>query len=113
MFPWGNEITCSLAQYKDCPSKSLSVGSLPDGASPYGALDMAGNVWEWVNDWYDLGYYSRSPEENPTGPLDGEYRVIRGGSWGFEPWYVRSTYRLRDHPYDSVNETGFRCALTS
>ena len=81
-FPWGEESpTCSLAQFRDCSGETKPVGSFPAGASPYGALDMAGNVWEWVGDWYDGGYYSQSPSENPQGPDSGEYRVIRGGSW--------------------------------
>ena len=57
------------------------VGSYPSGASQVGALDMAGNVWEWVNDWYGDTYYSTSPYANPPGPVTGPYKVVRGGSW--------------------------------
>jgi len=57
------------------------VGSYPEGASPYGALDMAGNVWEWIYDWYDKNYYKISPYKNPTGPESGSVRAQRGGSW--------------------------------
>jgi formylglycine-generating enzyme required for sulfatase activity len=55
------------------------VGFYPSGASPYGVMDMAGNVWEWVNDWYDGSYYSVSPGSNPQGPTMGSKRVLRGG----------------------------------
>ena len=58
-----------------------AVGSYPSGASPYGLLDMAGNVWEWVHDWYSSTYYSTSPYDNPTGPDTGTYKVLRGGGW--------------------------------
>jgi formylglycine-generating enzyme required for sulfatase activity len=57
------------------------VGSYPQGTSPYGALDMTGNVWEWVNDWWQSDYYSVSPDENPPGPTTGTYKVLRGGYW--------------------------------
>jgi formylglycine-generating enzyme required for sulfatase activity len=60
------------------------VGSYPAGASPDGALDMSGNVWEIVADWYDASYYSSSPGQNPTGPASGVTHVIRGGSWYFD-----------------------------
>ena len=69
------------------------VGSYPTGASPYGALDMAGNVWEWVNDWYDADYYGVSPYSNPPGPPSGSYKVLRGGSWDDSWDYVRAAYR--------------------
>ena len=62
-----------------CVGDTDAVGSYPAGASPYGALDMAGNVWEWLNDWYNGSYYSSSPGSNPPGPATGSYRVLRGG----------------------------------
>ena len=68
-----------------CVGDTSAVGSYPAGASPYGALDMAGNVWEWVNDWYDGSYYSSSPGSNPPGPATGSYRVLRGGDWSATP----------------------------
>jgi formylglycine-generating enzyme required for sulfatase activity len=81
-YPWGDQApNCTLANYSSCVGDTAQVGSYPLGASPYGALDMAGNVWEWVNDWYDSGYYSVSPYSNPQGPDSGIYRVLRGGSW--------------------------------
>ncbi len=90
-FPWGNSSPdCSLGNFmvddKTCVGDTAKVGSYPDGASPYGVLDMAGNAAEWVADWYDAGYYSFSPSRNPLGPDSGQYKVLRGGAyqWG---WY--------------------------
>jgi formylglycine-generating enzyme required for sulfatase activity len=88
-YPWGNSFpTCTLASLvslafgtSPCVMNTTAVGSYPAGASPYGALDMAGNVWEWVNNWYSGTYYSQSPASNPTGPASGDYRVLRGVSW--------------------------------
>ena len=89
------------------------MGSYPQGASPYGALDMAGNVWEWVADWYDSGYYSQSPTRNPLGPDSGEERVLRGSSWAERQWGVRCAYRLKYLPEDRHDNVGFRCARGS
>ena len=79
------------------------MGSYPSGASPYGALDMAGNVWEWVNDWYDGNYYGVSPYRNPPGPASGSYKVLRGGSWLNDAYYVRAANRDYDNPADSYH----------
>ena len=85
------------------------VGHYPDGASPFGVLDMAGTVWEWVWDFYDAGYYTNSPAENPTGPEQGEYHVLRGGSWNEPANEVRGANRhYLNNP--SYNDVGFRCA---
>ncbi|MBI9043582.1 MAG: formylglycine-generating enzyme family protein [Anaerolineaceae bacterium] len=112
-YPWGEGIDSSLANYGQNVNDTTKVGSYPQGASPYGALDMAGNVWEWVLDWYDSDYYSNSPAENPQGPSTGEYRVLRGGSWGYYGMLPRSAHRLRHDPSNDVSGLGFRCALSN
>jgi len=114
-YPWENEwdarkCRCSRNNWGDAGSTS-PVGSFPQGISPYGVYDMAGNVWEWCADWYDKGYYSISPKSNPTGPSSGQFRVLRGGSW-FDgtPDSIRVSYRDRYDPMNMFDVVGFRCA---
>ena len=96
LYPWGNLIDCSLANYRGkkgyCVGDTTEVGDYPKGASIYGTLDMAGNVDQWVADWYDANYYNWSPSFNPLGAASSQYRVLRGGPWngGFE--VVRSDF---------------------
>ncbi len=109
-YPWGNVAPDStLLNYNSNVGDTTAVGSYPTGASPYGVMDMAGNVWEWVNDWYQSDYYSVSPDSNPQGPATGEYRVLRGGSWLSGVNLVRSAYRGLSHPDLWYNDFGFRC----
>ena len=90
---------------------SAPVGSFPDGVSPFGLLDMAGNVEEWVQDWHDPYYYRRSKEtRNPTGPAKGSKKVIKGGSYGTDKWHIRVATRLWGRPSDRSVQLGFRCA---
>jgi len=87
----------------------MPVGSFKDGASQYGAFDMAGNVLEWVQDWYDRDYYSASPRRNPPGPASGSYRVVRGGSFFVEPFDLRSSARFMAWPsFRAYRMIGFR-----
>ncbi|HSL44989.1 MAG TPA: SUMF1/EgtB/PvdO family nonheme iron enzyme [Anaerolineales bacterium] len=112
LYAWGNEIDCSLANYDICMGSTVAVGSYPSNASPFGALDMTGNVVEWVADWYGEDYYQNSPSSNPPGPDSGEQRVLRGGSWdGHTDYEVRITHRFTEPPDDSLDDGGFRCVL--
>jgi eukaryotic-like serine/threonine-protein kinase len=112
-YPWGNAaLTCSLANYggtNGCEGDTSEVGNYAAGASPYGVMDMAGNVWEWVNDWYDANYYSVSPDSNPQGPATGTNRALRGGSWFSNVNRVRSAYRNLSLPVNWADHVGFRC----
>ena len=112
LYPWGGAPpTCDLANYKGCVGRPAPVGSYPAGASPYGALDMAGNVWEWAADWYESGYYIRAPVENPPGPGSGAWRVLRGGAWYDEPGRLRTAGRGWYEPRPQSINVGFRCAV--
>jgi formylglycine-generating enzyme required for sulfatase activity len=88
------------------------VGRYEGGKSPYGAYDMAGNVWEWVADWYDKDYYRSSPARNPQGPASGAQAVLHGGGWSSEALSVRAPYRSRYAPANRDDTFGFRCAKT-
>lgn len=88
------------------------VGSYPDGASPYGVLDMSGNVWERVIDWYSDTYYVDSPAHNPAGPASGTHHIIRGGSWSRMARYVRVASRYRYLQLNRSSGLGFRCVST-
>lgn len=115
-YPWGDrQPDCSLANSYNiftseyCVGDTAATGSYPAGASPYGVLDMAGNVWEWVNDWYSSSYYNASPAVNPPGPVTGEYKVLRGGGWNYH--FLRVAYRYGEAaPVLLISTIGFRCA---
>lgn len=116
-YPWGDtEPDCSYANFY-CGGywvgDTSEVGSYEKGASYYGVYDMAGNIWEWVNDWYDSGYYSTSPDSNPTGPETGTYKVLRGGSWYNLPYPIRASDRYNNGPNGTYYFYGFRCACSS
>lgn len=114
-YPWGNTAPdCSLVAFRTdtfCTEDTASVDSYPQGAGVYGALGMAGGVWEWVNDWYDAGYYAVSPGINPTGPITGTQHVIRGGGWDAFPYDLRVSNRGRGAPQVQNPNLGFRCAV--
>jgi formylglycine-generating enzyme required for sulfatase activity len=112
-YPWGEGLDCDHAHYAGCGAGTVSVGSKLKGASPYGALDMVGNVWEWVADWYDPGYYSQSPGHNPPGPDSGTAKVLRGGSWHSNQRFARCAYRVGGNPRYWYFYVGFRCARGS
>jgi eukaryotic-like serine/threonine-protein kinase len=140
-YPWGNDYDCAMGNFDDeleldasimpnthngCDGfvRTAPAGSFPDGASPYGVLDMGGNVWEWVYDAFlevdpltttVTNYYAISPRENPQGvdPALTDYRVVRGGSWSMLFGFGRGAYRLWYGLDDAYEDIGFRCALSA
>lgn len=110
-YPMGETINCNMANYSDCQSDTTAVDMFEKGKSAYGVYGMAGNVYEWVADWYDSAYYESSPRINPLGPAIGRYRVMRGGSWSNPIDILRSTNRSWSLPLVSSSTAGFRCVL--
>jgi formylglycine-generating enzyme required for sulfatase activity len=105
-YPWGDIIDSSKANYNNNVGDTTKVGSYPP--NNYGLYDMAGNVWEWCNDWYDSNYYNNSPTNNPQGPSSGTYRVIRGGGFCNVANYCRCAFRYSGSPRNSGTILGFR-----
>ena len=130
-YPWGNDPDPTLVNFCDAgclltgnrdqtyPTHNdgwpqmAEVGSFPEGASPVGALDMAGNVAEWVADWFGETYYAHSPAEDPTGPDTGSLRIVRGGAWGVSLEDTRSTGRSPFDPGTQIVGLGARCAISA
>ncbi len=111
-YPWGNQWDPRKCSNRGNSHSTQPVGGYPAGASPYGALDMAGNVWEWCADWYGESSYRSTPARNPTGPTSGQHRVLRGGSWECDlPAAFRAARRDYEHtvPGDRDNYDGIRC----
>ena len=118
-YPWGDALpTCFLANYNPGPycvsgGDTNAVGARsPAGDSPYGAQDMAGNVWEWVADWYASAYYGSSPSTDPAGPASGTARGARGGSWFNDATYLRAASRGVADAIVQSKLIGLRCART-
>ena len=118
-WPWGDTFSqrlknkmrhANVAHAEDGFQHLAPVGHYPTGASPYGALDMAGNVWEWTADWYSDTYYHRSEERNPAGPGIGSRRVVRGGSWLNPSNLSRCSTRIGQYPNIGTSFIGFRLA---
>jgi serine/threonine-protein kinase len=110
-YPWGNDApNKGLLNYNYNVGDTNEVGKYPAGKSIYNAYDMAGNVWEWVNDWDSDTYYKSSPSSNPLGPDSGGIKVLRGGSWSVDVSFVRSAIRFGDVPSETYYDYGFRCA---
>jgi len=107
-YPWGNEF--DPARLNASRGGTVPGGSYEAGKSPCGAYDMAGNVWEWVNDWYQSDYYSSSPRTNPQGPTAGTHKALRGGAWDPSGGDSRSADRGALSPGSRGNTIGFRCA---
>jgi len=112
-YPWGNNSPDnSLLNFNSNKGGTTSVGSYQSGVSPYGLYDMAGNVWEWCNDWYDSNYYSSSPNSNPQGSTSGSGRLGRGGSWYFGAADVRCSIRSSNVPSLRFDVLGLRLVRT-
>jgi formylglycine-generating enzyme required for sulfatase activity/predicted Ser/Thr protein kinase len=129
-YPWGNDFACDKGNALDMVAgggdpaatsgppcdgyaRTAPVASFPAGASPFGVLDMAGNAWEWVADWYGEAYYGSPPARNPLGPARGSHRVLRGGSWASNRYWLRATVRIGFPPVDNDDGSGFRCCETA
>ncbi len=109
-YPWGTAGPGrDLLNYNVQVGDTTEVGRYPAGASPYGALDMAGNVWEWVEDWYQPAYFAHSPLRDPLGPDHGLGRVMKGGSWNVTAQTARVAVRGRRTPDYAYDNVGFRC----
>jgi formylglycine-generating enzyme required for sulfatase activity len=119
MFPWGdqwptNEVVTFRRKFNRLGFDVMEpVDGLPMGRSPYGVHQMAGNVWEWVADWYADDYYEQSPVNNPQGPETGISKGIRGGNWYYKAYYMRTTYRFNERPEAFNVWQGFRCAASN
>jgi serine/threonine-protein kinase len=127
IYPWGDTFECSRVNADDETSidsyvvpggagcdgyeRTAPVGSFPTGASWVDAQDMAGNVWEWIDDWYDSDYYANSPPQNPRGPETGSSKVLRGGSWDGLEESVRAANRDSPPPDIRFDLIGFRCVV--
>jgi len=128
IYPWGDDFVGSFVNYRDSSfnfdnhgkdtsfndgyAKWAPVGSFPNGASWCGALEMVGNVHEWVGDWWSKDYYAISPEKNPQGPDTGTYKIGKGGSWYDPSLGVRSSYRKALSPSSArMHWIGFRCII--
>ena len=113
-YPWGNsQPNASLARFGGQGRTPLKIGSLPQGATLEGVHDLAGNVAEWVQDWWHPTYYGQSPANDPQGPAEGDYRVTRGGSWNQPPDELRSSARSYQNPDKGAGHIGFRCAQSA
>lgn len=110
VFTWGSTAaSCSLSNREvGCADGTTAIGLYPGGVGPYATLDMAGNVTEWVSDWYDSAYYSVSPASDPAGPATGTQKILRGGAWNFFP-DLRVSSRASLAPDSGGPAIGFRC----
>jgi formylglycine-generating enzyme required for sulfatase activity len=112
LFPWGSQSSgASKANTSAKVGDTTAVGSYPQGQSPYGLMDMAGNVYEWILDWYNATYYVEAPDINPGGPGSGDSRVIRGGSADYRESFASTVFRDNHPPFEATDQIGFRCVI--
>lgn len=115
-YPWGDSPPDeTLANFGGNIGDTTEVGAYsPQGDSPYGGMDMAGNVLEWVTDWYDGNYYYTAPKKNPPGPGNSpiQARVARGGSWLYPARRARAPLRVDRIPELREGNIGFRCVFS-
>ena len=125
IYPWGNDPEAhakawfcenciydpNFPEVQDDFSRPATIGSFPEGISPFGVYDLAGNVWEWVIDWYASDTYNQPNQVNPVGPESGSLRIVRGGSWTTPAASMRTTYRAAHGPRSAWIDVGFRCVM--
>ena len=113
LYPWGNDPpTAAHAVFglTEGDETVAPIGHRAPGRSPYGIHDLAGNLYEWVSDWYDEDFYAQTPRHNPRGPGAGTAKVQRGGSYINQPYRLRSAFRTKGDPTEHDPHVGFRCA---
>lgn len=115
-YPWGNQSPTDKRAPTKITERMPAVGLCELGQSPYGVSDMVGNVWNWCLDWYEKKYYRTAPERNPSGPVRGRRKVVRGGNWlflgccsGTPAYALRTSRRNAFHPHIRKKSIGFRC----
>jgi formylglycine-generating enzyme required for sulfatase activity len=119
LYPWGNNYKPGYANVNESNisgaylQKTAPVGNYPNGLSWVNAYDMAGNVWEWCTDWFDNRYYDQMVQYDPAGPTNGSYRLLRGGSWSFNPRNARTAYRFWNYPLNVNLSWGVRVVVVS
>lgn len=112
VFPWGDEYDPQkLNAAEGGRAGTTPIDQFPSSASPYGAVDLVGNVWEWNSDWYDPNYYAHAPSVDPQGPETGHYKALRGGAWFSDRAHVRAADRTNFNPENHYDYVGFRCVV--
>ena len=110
IYPWGDKPPLSEANFNYAERDVAPIGAYAGDVSPFGVADMAGNVREWVSDWYQWDYFQDAPTSNPAGPPGGVTRVLRGGGWNDTSFFLRSAVRKNFLPDSYDSNLGFRSA---